>query len=82
MSEEQEVINREIEETSPEQVAQHYKAALDSVNLVNNGKPNWMNDEEWEDALKRNKDHLTYILTKDWWTTEDLTPLQTAAGVS
>jgi hypothetical protein len=81
MSEEQELITREMDESTPERIAKQYQAALDSVNLINNGKASWMSDEEWEDALKRNKDHLIYILTKDWWTTEDLTPLQMAAGI-
>ena len=63
-----------------EQIAQHYKAAMDSVNLINAGKPEGMTAEDWADKLKRNKDHLVIMLAKDYWTTEDLTPLQQAAG--
>ena len=65
---------------TPEQIAQHYSAAMDSVNLINAGKPENMSDEEWADCVGRNKDHLCIMLAKDFWTTEDLTPLQQAAG--
>lgn len=62
-----------------EQIAQHYKAALDSVNLINGGKPEGMKDEDWADCVKRNKEHLNIMLAKDFWTNEDLKPLQDAA---
>ena len=67
-----------IEET-PEQIAQHYSAAMDSVNLINGEKPEWMTDADWVDCLKRNKEHLVIMLAKDFWTDEDLTPLQLAS---
>ena len=67
-----------IKET-PEQIAQHYKAAMDSVNLINGGKPEWMSEEDWTDCLNRNKEHLKIMLSKDFWTDEDLTPLQLAS---
>ena len=63
-----------------EQIAQHYKAALDSVNLINAGKPEFMSDQDWQDCVSRNKDHLNIMLAKDFWTTEDLTPLRNAAA--
>lgn len=65
---------------TPEQIAQHYSAAMDSVNLINAGKPEMMTDEEWADCVARNKEHLRIMLAKDFWTNEDLTPLQQAAG--
>jgi len=65
---------------TPEQIAQHYSAALDSVNLINAGQPEGMDDAEWADCLARNKEHLRIMIAKDFWTTEDLTPLQQAAG--
>ena len=65
---------------TPEQIAKHYKAAMDSVNLINGGKPNDINDTEWADCLSRNKEHLNIMLAKDFWTTEDLTPLRNAAA--
>ena len=69
-----------IDTLTPEQIAQHYSAAMDSVNLINGGKPELMSDADWADTLKRNKEHLTIMIAKDFWTTEDLTPLQTAAA--
>ena len=65
---------------TPEQIAQHYKAAMDSVNLINAGQPKGMEAQEWADCLARNKEHLNIMLAKDFWTTEDLTPLRTAAA--
>ena len=63
-----------------EQIAQNYSACMDSVNLINAGQPEDMADEDWADCLQRNRDHLKIMLAKDFWTTEDLTPLQQAAG--
>lgn len=67
------------EKPTPEQIAQHYLAAMDSVNLINAGKPENMSDEEWADCVGRNKDHLRIMLAKDFWTDEDLKPLEKAA---
>lgn len=67
------------ETLTPEQIAQHYSAAMDSVNLINGGKPEKLSDAEWADCLSRNKEHLRIMLAKDFWTTEDLTPLQQAS---
>ena len=68
-----------IEQTLEEQIAQHYKAAMDSVNLINGGKPERMTDADWADCLSRNKEHLKIMLAKNFWTTEDLAPLQAAS---
>ena len=62
-----------------EEIAQHYSAAMDSVNLINAGQPEKMSDEDWTDTLRRNKEHLNIMIAKDFWTTENLTPLRTAA---
>jgi hypothetical protein len=68
-----------MENQTPEQIAQHYSAAMDSVNLINGGKPEYMSDADWTDCLSRNKEHLKIMLAKDYWTTEDLAPLQAAS---
>ena len=65
---------------TPEQIAQHYSAAMDSVNLINAGQPEDMTAEDWADCLARNKEHLRLMLAKDYWTNENLTPLQTASA--
>ena len=69
-----------MENLTPEQIAKHYSAAIDSVNLINAGKPEDMTAEDWADCLSRNKEHLVIMLAKDFWTTEDLTPLRTASA--
>jgi hypothetical protein len=53
---------------------------MDSVNLINAGQPEGMTDADWADCLSRNKEHLVIMLAKDYWTTEDLTPLRTASA--
>ena len=67
-------------EITAEQIARHYSAALDSVALINAGQPELMTDADWADTLKRNRDHLVIMLAKDYWTNEDLTPLQAASA--
>ena len=66
-------------EITAEQIAKHYSAAMDSVNLINGTKPELMTDAEWADCLTRNKEHLKIMLAKDFWTTENLAPLQAAS---
>ena len=66
--------------TEAQQIAKHYSACLDSVHLIQNGKPDGMEDSEWQDCLARNKEHLKIMLAKDYWTNEDLTPLETASN--
>lgn len=63
-----------------EEIARHYSAAMDSVNLINGDKPSGMEDADWADCVSRNKEHLKIMLAKDFWTTEDLTPLRTASA--
>jgi hypothetical protein len=70
----------EIATPTAEEIARHYSAAMDSVNLINAGQPEGMKDADWADTVKRNKDHLQIMLAKDFWTTEDLAPLQAAAA--
>ena len=69
-----------VEQPSAEEIARHYAAALDSVALINAGKPEGVDDAEWADTVARNKEHLNIMLAKDFWTTEDLSPLEEAAA--
>ena len=66
-------------EITAEEIARHYSAALDSVALINNGQPTDMADDEWADTVARNKAHLVIMLAKDFWTTENLKPLEDAS---
>jgi hypothetical protein len=65
------------DEITAEQIAQHYSAAMDSVNLLNAGKPEGM-----DDAVSRNVEHLKIMVAKDFWTTEDLTPFNAAIAAN
>jgi hypothetical protein len=65
---------------TPEEIAKHYSAALDSVALINAGQPEGVSNEDWADTLKRNQDHLVIMLAKNFWTDEDLAPLQAASA--
>jgi hypothetical protein len=73
-------MSETIDQPTAEEIAQHYSACMDSVNLINAGKPEGMTDADWTDCLSRNKEHLQIMLSKDFWTTEDLTPLRTASA--
>jgi len=67
-------------ELTPEQEVQRsYDAAMDSVNLLNAGKPKDMTDAEWADTVARNKAHLEIQIAKgDYYAGYDLTPFEDA----
>ena len=65
-------------EITAEEIARHYSAAMDSVNLINAGKPEGITDEDWADTVARNNEPLQIMVAKDFWTTEDLTPFTAA----
>jgi hypothetical protein len=68
-----------LELTPEQQVAKDYSAAMDSVNLLNAGKPEDMTDEDWADTVKRNKEHLEIQIAKgDYYAGYDLTPFEDA----
>ncbi len=63
---------------SAEQIAQHYSAAMDSVNLINDLMGQDSRTTEEQDTVSRNVEHLEIMVAKDFWTTEDVTPLNDA----
>jgi len=65
-------------EITAEEIARHYSAAMDSVNLINGDKPEDMEDAEWADTIARNKEHLKIMLAKDFMQDQDLAPLNAA----
>ena len=65
--------------TLEQEVQRNYDAAMDSVNLLNAGKPKDMTDEDWADTVKRNKEHLEIQIAKgNYYAGHDLTPFQDA----
>jgi hypothetical protein len=69
-----------IEQPTAQEIARHYSAAMDSVNLINAGQPEGMDDQDWADCLARNKEHLRIMVAKTYWTNQDLTPLRNASA--
>ena len=67
-----------MEEITEEQIAQHYTAMGHSVDLLNAGKPERMEDEDWADTVSRNVEHLKLMKAKDYWTSEDMTAVDKA----
>jgi len=72
------IINPAVEQPTAEQIAKHYSACLDSVNLINGGKPEQMSDEDWAYTIARNVAHLEIMVAKDFMQDQDLAPLQAA----
>ena len=69
-----------IELTQEQKVAQDYSAAMDSVHLLNAGKPEDMTAEDWADTVKRNKEHLEIQIAKGaaYYGSNNLTPFENA----
>ena len=63
---------------SAEEVARHLSAAMDSVHLLQAGKPEGMEDADWADCVKRNVEHLQIMVAKEWMQGQDLAPLNAA----
>jgi hypothetical protein len=63
---------------NPQDIQKHFDSALDSVNLLNSGKPENITDVDWADIVQRNVEHLKVMVVKDFWQGQDLTPLKEA----
>jgi len=68
----------EIEVPTTEEIAQHYSAMGDSVDLLNAGQPEGMGADDWADTVSRNKEHLELMVAKDFWTDEDMSAVNAA----
>jgi hypothetical protein len=71
-------ISTPVEQPTAEEIARHLSAAMDSVNLINGGKPEGMDDTEWADCVARNVTHLEIMVAKDFMQGQDLAPLNAA----
>jgi len=74
-----------LEELTSDQVAAIFKAAGDSVKVINGDKNAVSTNAEWKDKLQRNVDHLEIIKgytktddTTSIWTSEDFTDIDAA----
>jgi hypothetical protein len=61
-----------------EEIADNYSAALDSVTVITELLALSSRDDEQTDKIARNVEHLEIMTSKDYWTTEDLAPLNAA----
>ena len=59
-----------------------YKAAMDSVNLLNAGKPEGDSAEDWAGTVQRNVDHLKIMVEKEWPAEFDLAPFNAAIAAN
>jgi len=69
-------------ELTAEEIAQNYTAMGHSVDLLNAGKPEGMEDADWTDTVARNVEHLELMVAKDYWTTEDMTAANAAIAAN
>ena len=65
-----------------EEIAQDYEAMGHSVELINGvidgSKMVDEEDSDKKDTVKRNVEHLEIMKAKDYWTTEDMTAVDSA----
>lgn len=63
---------------SVEQIEDFYKSALAAAKFIKENRQYNLSNAEWIAMVTQNKKYITSLLQKDWWTTEDLTPLREA----
>jgi hypothetical protein len=71
-----------MDEITAEEIAQHYSAMGDSVDLINGiiaGTAMADDDAaDKQDCVDRNVEHLEIMVAKDFWTSEDMTAANAA----
>lgn len=67
-----------METLTTEQIAKNYAGSLDSVTLVTELMALSSRDAEQTATVARNVEHLELMVAKDYWTSEDLAPLNAA----
>ena len=69
-------------EITAEEIAQHYSAMGDSVNLINGIIDGSLmaddTQEDKNDCVDRNVRHLEIMVAKDFWTSEDMSSANSA----
>jgi hypothetical protein len=67
------------EETlTAEQIQKHYDAALDSVTVITDLMALDSRDDDQTATVARNVEHLQIMVAKDYWTSQDMAPLNAA----
>jgi len=67
-----------VETPTAAEIAQNYSAALDSVTVITDLMALDARDADQTATVARNVEHLELMVAKDYWTTEDLAPLNDA----
>ncbi len=71
-----------MDEITTEEIAQNYTAMGHSVDLLNAGKSDDMEADEWTATKARNVEHLELMVAKDYWTDEDMTAVNAAIAAN
>ena len=66
------------DEITADEIAAHYTAMGHSVDLLNAGKPDDMEADDWTATKARNVEHLELMVAKDYWTDESMTAVNKA----
>ena len=81
MADEEYTVHPHEEETA-ESIARHYTALGHSVTVINevinDEQEVYVTESEKSDAVDRNVRHLEIMLTRDYWTNEDMTDVDAA----
>jgi len=63
-------------EITATEIAEYYADCLNMVNLINLGRPSAMSYLEWEGTIATSKEYLTNMMAENFWSNEDLSPLE------
>ena len=66
------------EELTPDRIAKHYSACLDSVWVINDAIANPNRYTGDDTVIQRNVQHLEGMRRADFWTDEDMAPIDAA----
>ncbi len=66
------------DQLTPERIAKHYSACLDSVWVVNDAIASPDPSAGDDSVIQRNVQHLEGMRNAEFWTTEDMAPIDAA----
>jgi hypothetical protein len=66
------------DDLTPERIAKHYSACLDSVWVINDAIANPDRYTTDDTVIQRNVQHLEGMRRADFWTDEDMAPIDAA----
>jgi len=72
------MMDADVMPITKEQIAQHYRACLDSVSTINDAIDNPDHYKGDPDVIKRNVIHLEIMRTQDFWEDQDMAPIDDA----